>query len=59
MRSGLQERPPTTELRVMPDPPHGRCGGCGDTLVAGEEYLYDEGHLTCEGCLDVDYPEID
>jgi hypothetical protein len=57
-RIGLKEKPPVIELQTMDDPPHGRCSGCGDGLEAGQEYLYDHGFLVCEGCLDVDYPEM-
>lgn len=31
-----------------------RCGGCGDTILPGDVYRYDDGHLTCEGCLIAD-----
>lgn len=56
-RLGLVERPPVVELRRMGTPAYGSCGGCGATLEADEEYLYDNGFLMCEGCLDVEYPE--
>ena len=57
MRRGLIEEPPVVELRVMPQfPCHGWCGQCHYSFEAGDEYLYDHGHLICEECLDVDYP---
>lgn len=55
-RRGIIERPPVVELRIMGNSPYGSCGACGDKLKSGEEYLYDEGHLMCEACLDVEYP---
>jgi hypothetical protein len=31
-----------------------RCGGCGDTVEIGDVYMYYEGRIFCEGCLEIE-----